>query len=273
MGTESRRVTRILAPAALVVVALALLGWGVWFYRIQEQELRHGVESELESIARLKVQLISAWRQERLDDAALLMDRLALIADAKSWLQGPTAETARETLRRFHSLRQHFRYRDILLVDPDGKLRLSLLDYAGIYHAGAAEAMATVLRDRKPVFTDLHTEADNPTPHIGVVAPIFSNNGTPPRLLGAFILVSDAREFLYPLIQSWPVPSSTAETILVRRDGDDLLFLNDLRHREDTGLELRIPLSRTDLIETQAILWRQRVLQGRTIAGSRCWRC
>ena len=38
----------------------------------------------------------------------------------------------------------------------------------------------------------------------------------------------------YAFISKWPTPSQTGETLLVRRDGDDVLFLNELRFREDT---------------------------------------
>jgi len=253
--------------AALAAVLLALLAGGAWFYKAQEQEQRRQVEGQLQAIARLKADQIANWRKERLDDASVLMDRLALIADAKHWFTKPTAKTAEEILRRFRSLREHYRYHDVLLVDLDGKVRLSLTSYAGTHHRGASGALAVALRDRKPVFTDLHTEQDDPTPHVSVVAPLFSNHGEASRPVGAVILVSDARDFLYPMLQSWPVPSQTEETMLVRRDGDDALVLNDIRFHKDAALKLRIPLSRTDVPAVMVVLGKEGFVQGKALRG------
>src|ERR1035438_8946554 len=60
---------------------------------------------------------------------------------------------------------------------------------------------------------------------------------------GILLLGIDPSEFLYPLIQSWPTPSRTAETLLVRREGDEVVYLNELRHRKDTAMQLRFPLT------------------------------
>jgi len=43
-------------------------------------------------------------------------------------------------------------------------------------------------------------------------------------VMGVLVLRDDLH-FLFSLIQSWPVESETGETLLVTRDGDDVLFL------------------------------------------------
>jgi signal transduction histidine kinase len=72
----------------------------------------------------------------------------------------------------------------------------------------------------------------------------------------------DPNKFLYPLIQTWPVLSRTAETLLIRREGDAALFINELRHRKDTALSLRIPLSQQDLPAAMAVLGRRGLTEG-----------
>ena len=74
-------------------------------------------------------------------------------------------------------------------------------------------------------------------------------------------------QFLYPFVQSWPTPSRSAETLLVRRDGDDVLFLNKLRHRPDPALTLRIPLSRSDVPAVRAALGKTGAFEGRDNRG------
>jgi PAS domain S-box-containing protein len=81
------------------------------------------------------------------------------------------------------------------------------------------------------------------------------------------ILRSSAAKSLYPLIQSWPIPSDSAETLLVQQDGDDVVFLNDLRFRPDAALSFRIPLARSDLPGVHAALGEQWVFKGKDYRG------
>ena len=97
--------------------------------------------------------------------------------------------------------------------------------------------------------------------------PFFSQDGELSAPLGAVFLLVDARQFLYPMIESWPVPSRSAETLLVRWEAGDVLFLNDLRHQPDTALSLRIPLSRQDVLAVMAVEGREGIVQGKDYRG------
>jgi len=57
------------------------------------------------------------------------------------------------------------------------------------------------------------------------------------------IVMRNELNYLFQLIQTWPTKSETAELLLVTKDGNDVLFLNELRNQKNTALKLRIPLS------------------------------
>ena len=80
--------------------------------------------------------------------------------------------------------------------------------------------------------------------------------------IAVVLLFLDPNSYLFPLINSWPTPSRTAETLLVRRDGDSVLFLNQLRHTDHPPLTLRLPLSLKALPAAWAALQRQGTLEG-----------
>jgi len=263
--------------AVLALVFLAVLACGVWFYRTQERHLRQEVENDLFAIAELKASQIVQWRADRLADGAILMHSPFLIEGVERFLAsqpapshqqaGTKTEDADAILSRFRALHEHYRYSDVLLVAPDGEVRLSLSGVRGAVGGETLSALTAAMRDRKPLLTDLHIDKIEPLPHINVVAPLLVRGQTQGPI-GAVILLSDARQFLYPLIQSWPTASETAETLIVRRDGEDVLFLNELRHQPDAGLALRIPLSRTDVPAVMAALGREGVVQGRDYRGA-----
>jgi len=129
------------------------------------------------------------------------------------------------------------------------------------------QSLAEALRKHRPILTDIHAGTDELSPHISAIVPIFAKSGAADEQVGAIILQSNTQTFLYPLIQSWPTPSRSAETLLVRRDGDSALVLNDLRFRKHTALKLRIPLSRKDVPAVMAVRGRVGVVQGKDYRG------
>ena len=253
--------------ASLAAATLLLLAGGGWFYRTQERHLRIRAEKELQAIAELKVGQIAAWRADQLAEAGELMSSAFFIEGVARAMASRQVGAAREIRNRFRSLQEHYNYTDVLLVDMGGKVCLSLAGRRGPLHAEAAQALSAALRDRKAVLTDLHAGAEDSTPHLGVIAPLSPGGGSARGPIGAVILQIDPRQFLYPLIQSWPVPSRSSETLLVRRDGDSVLFLNELRHRRDTALKLRIPLSRTNVPAVMGVLGKEGVVHGADYRG------
>ncbi|MHB1378626.1 MAG: ATP-binding protein [Desulfurivibrionaceae bacterium] len=250
-----------------VMVALALLAGGGWFYNTQKQHLRAEAEATMNAVAGLKVDQIVQWRTARLADAAVLIEGLA-VDRFRDWLADPSPEKAEVVLKAFRPRQQHFHYSDISLTDPEGTARLSLSGPTSHrIHEEALSHLAEAFRDHRPVLTDLHSGPGDLPPHLDVIAPFFANDdGTGPPV-GAVVMRSDVREFLYPLVQSWPTPSRSAEIVLFRRDGDSVLVLNDLRHHKDAAFKLRLPMSRTELPAVMAVLGKEGTVESSDYRG------
>lgn len=125
--------------------------------------------------------------------------------------------------------------------------------------------MQRAIAEHRVVLTDLHTDSEGRNPHMGAIAPVALGDGSTP--IGAIVLVVDAATFLYPLVQSWPTPSESAETLIVERDGDEVIFLNELRHQQGTALTLRIPLDQIDVPAVMAVLGTEGVVEGLDYRG------
>jgi PAS domain S-box-containing protein len=78
-------------------------------------------------------------------------------------------------------------------------------------------------------------------PVVYFVAPVVRHAST--QVIGAVLLAADPESWLYPFLKREPVLTSTAETLLVIREGDQALFLTPLRHNPAAPLTLRRPLS------------------------------
>ena len=116
--------------------------------------------------------------------------------------------------------------------------------------------------------SDLQWDPATGLVHLDILFPIFQDADAkqgPP--IAVVLLELDARQFLFPLVQTWPTASQTAETLLVRREGNDVLFLNDLRHRPGTALTLRLPLASPELPAAKVLRGETQVLEGSDYRG------
>jgi PAS domain S-box-containing protein len=252
--------------AVFVAMLLATLGAGAWFYHSQRQFSRQDAGFAFESIARLKLESIVLWRENQLGEAEELMSGRFLTDGVARWLSDPRAESSGRILSRLRRAQDRYHYADVLLVDTEGRVRLSLNQRTEPLPPETLLAVSAALREHKPALTDLRLGNDS-VPILEVIVPLFTDSGSSSKPIGAIVLQNDARESLYPLIQTWPVPSRSAEALLVRRDGDAVLFLNELRHRQDTPFKLRIPLTRTDVPAVMAVLGKEGLFEGKDYRG------
>ncbi|MBT3289763.1 MAG: PAS domain S-box protein [Victivallales bacterium] len=249
------------------LMLLVVLACGGWFYHDQEQRAREDVGARLESIAQLKANQIVRWRSERLADAAVLMDSRFLAEGVAHWLADPQVGEGEKVLARLLTTQESYHYHNVVLVDRRGRGLLSTSDLPTAVDERDVQALDTAFRTRQPVMTDLRGPLGEAMPHLAVIAPLFDGNGNANEPLGAAILEIETQRFLYPLIQSWPTPSTSAETILVRRDGDAVLFLNELRHRSGAAHKLRVPLTRQDVPPVLAVQGKEGVFVGTDCCG------
>ncbi len=255
-----------------VVGASAVVGLlvvGVWFYRVQERQARRTAERRLETVAELKVDELAAWRADLLASAASAAADPLAAAAASRWLRAPDDAGRPALLGWLRARVAGGRFDDVLLLDRAGRVVLS----AGGRHPAVEDqtvrAAAEARRARRPLMLDLHTSPDGGPPHLGALAPVSDPDRPEAEPFGVVVLVCHAERRLYPLIQSWPGPERTAETLLVRRSGDSVLFLNDVRFEPGAALRMRLPLTRTDLPAVMAVNGREGVTEGRDYRGER----
>ena len=261
--TQSAIPKSFVVAFVLLILGIGAAGYG--FLKTQKISLHQSAEQQLQSVAELKLRQIVEWRQDQLLECSELADSHFFADGVARWLAEAQPADADDIRARLRALQSHYNYTDIMVADPTGKMRLSLSGRLEPLHPAASEALAAAFRDRKPVLTDLHADGHG-IPHLAAIAPLFADDSAG-KPTAAVILESGASHFLYPLIQSWPTPSPSAETLLVRRDGDSVLFLNELRHQTNTALNLRIPLSQTDLPAVAAVLGREGIMHGRDYRG------
>jgi PAS domain S-box-containing protein len=251
---------------AVALTLLALLAGDAWLWRAQERHLLNQIEEELGAIAELKAHQVADWRNDQLAEGRALTNNPSFARAVFRFLHDSNPDDEERVRSRFLGLRERGHFADVLLVALDHHVRLSLSGRTTLRRSW--EKALAFGSGHGAVLTDLDLEVGG-TPAIGIAVIAFlpEPGGSDERPASAIILQIDARQFLYPLIQRWPTPSTTAETLLVRRDGDDVLFLNNVRRNSDAALKLRFPLSRTDLPAVKAVRGERGVVYGTDYGG------
>lgn len=236
--------------AIFCLVTIGLITLGAFYYHYEAQRIRNEKFDDLSAIARLKADSIQEWLRNRLADVRrvpgpLVKKEIArLLQDTKN--PGSTAALQLQ----LNINRKGTIYADALFLDIRGNILLSDKPDPGPINQVTMKAIELALKDRTAILSDFFRDSEGHI-YIDAVAPIPDNSGNPMAIV---VLRSNAEDYLYPLIQTWPISSKTAETLLVRRDGDSVLYLNELRHRPNTALNLRFPLNNTYLPAVQAVL-------------------
>ena len=233
----------------------------------QASRVQRGVEQHLQDVVRLKAEQISGWRRERLGDAAVLQANAPLMNRLRDWLAGEPRQAHLADVRPFlEALRTEYGYRGYLLVDRGLQIRLGSTEAGSsvaVLEPHLRAAVSDAWRDGQARLSDLQRSEAHDYPHLALVTPIYQGD----QPAGAIVMLIDARKSLFPMVQSSTMPNRSSEGLLVRREGDEVLFLSDTRHKADSALRIRFPLSRTQIPAVRAALGQTGVIEGTDYRG------
>lgn len=198
----------------------------------------------LTNVAELKLGQIQSWRRERTADARVLA-RVPAVIEALVKAPGSGASPAlRAYLEEF---RRVYDYVGVVVLD-----RAYVPVVAAPAGAGQADPLEPALRDglaaaRAGMAGDLF-RGPNGEIWLDFAAPVRDGES----VIGAVLLRVDARRFLFPFLARWPTDSASAETLLYRREGRWIVYLNDLRFQPDAALKFRLPVDSPELLAARA---------------------
>ncbi|MDD2662295.1 MAG: PAS domain S-box protein [Dechloromonas sp.] len=247
---------RLLLP--LLALSLIIAAIGAVAYAYLSEQIRRDNQRTLVVIAEQKREQIERNFSEAKIDAELYFSRHSQLEQLfDRWRRDGGRDSA--ALGRMRTLLEEVArlrgWDGVALLGIDGRPLLAV---------GEAETrvdpalIARLLSQPRIELVDLHRDADG-APRYGMLAPIGAA-GQPP--IGIAYLSWRAERSLYPQVVSWPVPTRTAETYLVRRDPAGVRFLTPLRHQPNAALELTRSLALADLPAARAAQGEHGILAG-----------
>ena len=246
------------------VAAIILLACSYWVYYQYAEDVRDREYSKLRAIADLKKDQIVSWRAERIADAEInaigVTQRFVM-----HWLNDTVDDNLQALLlTRMRRMQEHYNYRNTILATTDGKLIFSLVPELTALDDNTCDLLQRTLAANTTLLGDMTYCPIHDTIFLDVATPVTDISG---EVIALFILRVDLLDHLYPLLQTWPTPSPSAETFLVRATDGAVRYLSPLRHTDDDPLTLQFPLSDTDLSAVQAALDHRGLYQGQDYRG------
>lgn len=238
---------------AVPVLALLMAGIAVaGFFYLAHQLRKFDAEVHLrvEAAANMKATDVASWRRERLADAQvlaagvkhtpLLLRILRLEATTKE------QEQAREWLAM---VRTQYRYANVTMVGSRGQMLLSV--GRAVKDSHQLKVWTAHLGDASEIaFAAPAAAAAGRAPLLSVNVAVESPQG---ERLGYLLLGIDPESYLFPTLLDWLGAGQTGELLLVRREGDNVIFLNSTRLRPNSALTIRKPVSLADLPAVRAV--------------------
>lgn len=238
----------------LLVVAASLVSIGVLYFTDLKNASRAERAAQQESVARLKAQQIDKWLLERTIDAEFLatalrglpLERLPSDRDVRLGIELLFAQVLAGNTDRV----------SVSLLAPDGRV---------LVHAGdgtapdggtvqAARAVAAQPGQRQNI-VDVHLDGTPPRPLMAFLVSVTAQPGRGPAV-AVLAMTIDPFDALFPQIEAWPTPSASSEVVVVRREGDDFVFITPppLLKPVPAPLAFRAPLVGSKLPAAEAVV-------------------
>ncbi len=247
----------------IILVSLIVTFGGILFYNSQKDKVAYEKQNELAAIATLKISDIEKWRMEHIRDGEILSNIIPRNRLILGFLENKEpSESGTELLQRMKIFIGKYDYHSILLVDTTGSVKLAYPPLDTVYNFAFNASEFHELNDSGISFSDLHYSDDLPgIVHIDLQIPLFSTEENDNERIGTMLLRINPGLTLYPLIQSWPTPSKSSETLLVKLENDSVLYLNELRHQKKTAIIFKRPIDKK-LPAAAAVLGYEGIFEG-----------
>ncbi len=201
-------------------------------------------EARETSLAEDRGRMVSDWLQERQNDAEALAGLAQVIAALE---QGTSARprapgglvNAQKLARSLDRFARPYGYSAIYVLNLEGQLVGQSTGAPELEAAGRSIRPEEAAKGRGQIYL-LGNAPENSL--LSLSAPVFAEvqkqtGGTALKPRGAIVLRIRLARSLFPLLLSEPVPTRTGETVLYRKEGNEVVMFSPLRHLAtgDTG--------------------------------------
>ena len=256
------RKTSLFLILVFIILAAGIVISGNFYFRSFEKNFKQQVGNNLISITELKIHQLTQWRNERLGDAEIIRHDEDFSELVASYLKDKNDRRIKTKLEKRLKLElEAYNYDAFSIFDINRQQQIAYPDINMERDSVLTKDIQTVLDNRKIFFRDFYKNLSDGGIYLQLLIPITDHSDTA-KVIAVAALRINPHHYLYHGINEWPVVSQTAETSIVRKEGDSIVFLNDLRFIKNSALVFKWPLSDHELPAVRAVMGTRGVIEG-----------
>jgi PAS domain S-box-containing protein len=237
-----------------IILSASAVVTGYYYYKSLEKHQMDDTIGQLSAIADLKVRQIIQWRYERLSDGTFLSNNAPHLKQFSRFLAYPKNKIVRDDLlMSLKSYVENYDYRNALLLDRNLNVKLFYPAQDTLIGDYLRTLLPGVMKKGEVVLTDIHRTGKVSFTHLDLLVPLKLPQQKDTSAFGLLVLRIDPNKILYPVLQSWPITTKTAEALLVHTEENEVVYLNELRHLANAEMALKKPLTEDKLPAAMAV--------------------
>ncbi|TAN47353.1 MAG: PAS domain S-box protein [Rhodospirillales bacterium] len=249
----------------LFVISIGLTG--LTSYLVLDERIRRDMNDELSAIADVKARQVGGWLADRRNFVKLRSQEPLFLPEIEKWIASSDPQLERR-LRTRLDLDRGMGFDAVEFLDIDGRQLIETGDSGYDVHFLTPDMLKTALTQEEPLMIDLHQHGDaKGTINLAFLVPARDAANPKGAPAGFYLFSIDARTEFYPMLSSWPRRSQSGEVFIVRKEGDVIRAVSELRHRENSAMTFSLPLSYSHLPAAQAFLRGPGIYAGRDYRG------
>ncbi|MCX6699898.1 MAG: PAS domain S-box protein [Methanomicrobiales archaeon] len=245
--------TRNFMVLFFVIMVVMILASSYVYYQNYEKNYKLEINRHLTAVSDLKVKELVDWKTERMVDAGIFFHNPLFSSRFRHLVNDENDTETRGELRAWLEKELVYtQYSRVYVMDTAGTLRMSVPDTQRPVATVVVQQLPGVLVSGNTTILDFYRDDNDQKVYLAIIVPIYDDQerGQP---LGFVAFQVDPEKYIYPFIREWPGPSASAETLIVRQEGNEVVYLNDIRFSNNSALKLRVPLDRKELPAVKAV--------------------
>jgi PAS domain S-box-containing protein len=227
------------------IVSILIVISALFLYKNEKDSSLKRNEEILAALNDIKMNNLQEWLKERIAEAEFFSKNADLIENSTKLLtkQKNANEISNNLKTLVRKTKENHGYDNIVIYNKNANIIWSYDDNSNKIDDYTFNLISQLLQEPKITLSDFYFDEIYNEIHINIIAPIYNTNG---ELQSFLIFKLDPDDFLYPSLEKMDIPTKTGEVVLLKKSGNNLIVLNELRHQKNTALNLKIPLSKAD---------------------------
>ncbi len=234
---------------------------GLIYYLVEEKALKEEKYKELSTIAKIKLEQITDWREERVYEAEFFAKIDRLIKSTQGLINNRNDSEIKNYLQELlYPTKSSHGYENIFISDINSDILFSLDSIYNRADSITAVNISKSIKNDSLLFEDFHFCSVHNKIHLDIISPIKDYDN---KIIAALIFRVNPADYFFSMIQKWPTYSKTAESILLKNEGHQIRILSQLRNNQNDKMLFTIPITEKKYVSVKGALGQKGIIEGK----------